>query len=79
MLAMVHKQESILPANIAQPMRDFFTGGGAGGGGDSFAITIQAIDTQSGAQFLLNNASVIAQGLARELRNGSATLRKAMR
>ncbi|HVA15462.1 MAG TPA: hypothetical protein VNF99_19595 [Stellaceae bacterium] len=81
MLAMVHKQESILPAGVAQPMRDFFSGGaaGTGGGGDSYAITIQAIDTQSGAQFLMNNAGAIAQGLTRELRNGNAALRGAMR
>ena len=78
MLALVHKQESILPAGVAQPMRDFFSAG-ASGGGDSYAITIQAIDTQSGAQFLMQNASVIAQGLARELRNANATLRSAMR
>lgn len=81
-LAMVHKQESILPAGIAQPMRDFFSSGGAsgqGGGGDNYAITIQAIDTQSGAQFLMSNAGVIAQGLARELRNGNAALRGAMK
>lgn len=81
-LAMIHKQESILPAGIAQPMRDFFSGGGAAsgqGGGDNYAITVQAIDTQSGAQFLMSNAGVIAQGLARELRNGNATLRNAMK
>lgn len=80
MLAMVHRQESILPAGIAQPMRDFFAGGAAGaGGGDSYAITIQAIDTQTGAQFLLNNSGAIAQSLARELRNGNASLRGAIR
>jgi hypothetical protein len=83
MLAMVHKQETILPAGIAQPMRQFFSGGGAagqgGGGGDSYAITVQAIDTQSGAQFLMSNAGVIAQGLAREIRNGNAALRGAMK
>ncbi|HEV8015214.1 MAG TPA: hypothetical protein VGP48_06755 [Stellaceae bacterium] len=81
MLAMVHRQESILPAGVAQPMRDFFSGAAAssGGGGDSYAITIQAIDTQTGAQFLMNNAGAIAQSLARELRNGNATLRNAMR
>jgi hypothetical protein len=82
-LAMIHKQESILPANIAQPMRDFFTSGGAaaasGSGGDSYTISVQAIDTQSGAQFLMNNASVIAQGLAREMRNANTSLRSAMR
>jgi hypothetical protein len=79
-MAFIHKQETILPAHIAQPMRDFFTGGGSmAGGGDSYAITVQAIDTRAGAQFLMNNAGVIAQGLARELRNGNATLRSAMK
>ncbi len=77
-LAMVHKQETILPATIAQPMRDFFTGGGnasGGGGGDNYAITIQAIDAQTGARFLMDNAAVIAKGLAREMRNGNPVLR----
>jgi hypothetical protein len=80
-MAFIHKQETILPAHIAQPMRDFFTGGGAssGGGGGNFAITIQAIDTQTGAQFLMNNAGAIAQGLAREMRNGNSALRSALK
>ena len=80
-MAFIHKQETILPAHIAQPMRDFFTGGGAtaGGGGGNYAITIQAIDTQTGAQFLMNNAGTIAQGLAREMRNGNAALRSALK
>lgn len=74
-LAMVHKQETIIPAAIAQPMRDFFSGGAAGGGGSSYAITIQAIDTQTGAQFLMNNAPLIAKSLAREMRNGNSVFR----
>lgn len=79
-MAFIHKQETILPAHIAQPMRDFFTGGGAtAGGGGNYAITIQAIDTQTGAQFLMNNAGAIAQGLAREMRNGNAALRSALK
>ena len=80
-MAFIHKQETILPAHIAQPMRDFFTGGGAtaGGGGGNYAITIQAIDTQTGAQFLMNNAGAIAQGLAREMRNGNSALRSALK
>jgi hypothetical protein len=82
-MAFIHKQETILPAHIAQPMRDFFTNGGAtaggGGGGGNFAITIQAIDTQTGAQFLMNNAGAIAQGLAREMRNGNSALRSALK
>jgi flagellar biosynthesis GTPase FlhF len=36
MLAMVHKNESIIPASIAGPMRDQLTGGG--GGGHSFTF-----------------------------------------
>ena len=80
-MAFIHKQETILPAHIAQPMRDFFTGGGATAGGSSgnFAITIQAIDTQTGAQFLMNNAGAIAHGLAREMRNGNSALRSALK
>ncbi|HEX3971530.1 MAG TPA: hypothetical protein VHX19_09405 [Stellaceae bacterium] len=79
-MAFIHKQETILPAHIAQPMRDFFTGGGAtSGGGGNVAITIQAIDTQTGAQFLMNNAGAIAQGLAREMRNGNSALRSALK
>jgi hypothetical protein len=78
-MAFIHKQETILPAHIAQPMRDFFTGGAAARGGDAYAITIQAIDTQTGAQFLMNNAGAIAQGLAREMRNGNAALRSALK
>ena len=73
-LAMVHKQETIIPAGIAQPMRDFFTGG-SGAGGGSYAITIQAIDTQTGAQFLMNNAPLIAKSLAREMRNNNSVFR----
>jgi|SRR5215469_4822577 len=76
-LAMVHKQETIIPAAIAQPMRDFFSGGGSGSSGGSYAITIQAIDTQSGAQFLMNNAPLIAKSLAREMRNGNSVFRNA--
>ena len=77
-MAFIHKQETILPAHIAQPMRDFFTGGAAARS-DAYAITIQAIDTQTGAQFLMNNAGAIAQGLAREMRNGNAALRSALK
>lgn len=75
MLALVHKQETIVPASVAAPMRDFFTSGGAAARGGSYAITIQAIDTQSGAQFLMNNAGAIVKSLAREMRNGNALFR----
>ena len=46
-----------------------------GGGGDNFSITIQAIDTQTGAQFLQRNASTIVQQVRHQgrLNNGSGT------
>ncbi len=72
MLAMVHAQGTILPPSIAGPMRSFFAGGaGASNGvGDNYSITIQALDTQTGAQFLKNNASIIVQALQLQQRNG---------
>lgn len=69
-LAMVHQNETILPAAIAGPMREFFAGGaGSGAGGDTFNITVQAIDTQTGAQFLKNNAGIIVAALTQQRRN----------
>lgn len=40
--------------------------GVAGGGGDTFNISIQAIDTQSGVDFLMNNMETITSGLTHE-------------
>lgn len=40
--------------------------GVAGGGGDNYNITIQAIDTQTGAQFLLDNMPTIVAGMTQE-------------
>jgi hypothetical protein len=34
-LANIHKDESVIPANVANPMRDFFEGGAGGGIGDT--------------------------------------------
>ena len=72
-VAMVHAGEMIIPAAQAAAIR----GGGAslgsgavgGGGNQGFTININAIDTQTGAQFLKNNASVIASTLSGQMRN----------
>jgi hypothetical protein len=69
-LAMVHQGETILPAGMAADFRAAIAGGGAGG--DSYSITVQAIDTQTGAQFLKNNIGVIVAGLAQQKRNLNA-------
>jgi hypothetical protein len=58
-----------------------FASQGPGGGGDTYqvSISLQAIDTQTGAQFLLNNMGVIASGIATQIRNGNSSLTNAMK
>jgi hypothetical protein len=65
-LAYLHAGEMVVPQSFASSLRD---NGGLGGGGDSYTININAIDTQTGAQFLKNNASVIASTLSSQARN----------
>src|SRR5579872_506368 len=82
MLSLLHPEESVIPASVANPMRDFFTGGAAAGaGGGDIHIhgpLVSAIDTQTGAQFLKNNMRAIAKGLAGELRNFNSNLTPAL-
>lgn len=76
-IAQLHAQEMVLPASLANSIRNM-TGAGAGGlGGGEVHIhgpLVQAIDAQSGAQFLLRNSGIIASALAREFRNANAAL-----
>ena len=82
MLSLLHPEESVIPASVANPMRAFFAGGatanGAGGDIHIHGPLVSAIDTQSGAQFLKNNMRAIAKGLATELRNFNASLTPAL-
>lgn len=64
-LAMVHEGEAIIPAS-------------QNNGGGNMTIVIQAIDTQTGAQFLRNNAATIAQVISSQMRNGNNNLRTAL-
>jgi len=59
------------PANTSAANGNSGSGNGAGGDTNHFHITIQALDTQTGAQFLMNNMKTIAQGLAKEVRNAN--------
>jgi hypothetical protein len=56
----------VVPANFASGLRD---NGGAGGGQTNVTFQINAIDTQTGAQFIKNNASAIANTIATSSRN----------
>lgn len=65
MVAQLHQGEMVVPQNFAQGIRD----GSGFGGGDNYTININAIDTQTGAQFLKNNASHIASAISSQIRN----------
>ena len=66
-MAMVHKNETILPANIATPMREAFTGGGMGGGAPT--IHIHATDSQDVARLFKNNGSALTAAAKNAMRN----------
>ncbi|TXH41841.1 MAG: hypothetical protein E6Q97_36760 [Desulfurellales bacterium] len=67
-MAMVHKKESILPADIAEPLRESVEGGTLGGGGDHY--TIQALDTRGLETWLKRNSTSLGPALRRVTRNG---------
>lgn len=64
-LAYLHAGEMVVPKPFADSLRD----SGGIGGGESFAITINAIDTQTGAKFLKANAASIASAISGQARN----------
>ncbi|HEX3747591.1 MAG TPA: hypothetical protein VHW09_26835 [Bryobacteraceae bacterium] len=80
MVAQIHAGEMIVPAAQAAQIRNGAGFGGSasyggGSGGGNYTININAIDTQTGAQFLKANASVIAQTLSGQVRNFNPALR----
>jgi len=70
-LAYLHAGEMVVPQSFASNLRD---GGGFAGGGDSYTINVNAVDTQTGAQFLKNNASTIASLISAQVRNFNPNL-----
>ncbi len=64
-LAYLHAGEMVVPKPFADSLRQ----SGGIGGGDSYSITINAIDTQSGTKFLKNNAASIASAISSQVRN----------
>jgi hypothetical protein len=57
-VATVHSGEMVLPKHISDGMQNMIASGGAGG---SPTINIHAVDTQTGAQFLMRNSATITQ------------------
>ena len=81
-LAMIHQGEIILPPDISAQVRSGQTtigaqgafGGGYGGGGDVYNVTITATDAQSVTNLLKNNSGVIAQIVSGQIRNANGSL-----
>ena len=67
-VAMIHKQEMVLPAHIANPLRESLAGGGGLGGQQH--IHIHAMDSQSFTQALKNNTGGLMEVLGGVMRNG---------
>ena len=75
-LAMVHKNESIVPATFAQGLRDNgfgLGGGGGGGGGAQVNFHVHAQDAASVAAFFNQHAHTLARTLTRHWRNTGST------
>jgi hypothetical protein len=74
-LAYVHAGEMIVPSPQAGAIRSGSAGLGGSGSQTAVTININAIDTQTGAQFLKNNAAVIASTMSSQMRNFNPNLR----
>ena len=82
MLVFAHQEESILPAHVAGPMRDFFSGtasaGSSGAGGD-VNFHVYAMDSRDVMNFFKRNGGTLAKVLKGEQRNFNPALGSAFR
>lgn len=69
----LHEEEMVLPKDIANPLRDQLSGGGMGGGGDTFVI--HTLDGRSLERYLKSNASSVAPAIRKLSRTFSPTKR----
>ena len=68
-LTMLHPQEMVLPAGIANQMRNVIGGGGSGGGATVIVNhTVQAIDASSFQQHIRRHSNMIANEVTRALK-----------
>lgn len=68
-MTQLHAEEMVLPAHIANPMRDMLAGGGGGSGG--MTINISALDGQSVKRVLIDNKHALAAALRSAGRDGA--------
>lgn len=69
-MTQLHAEEMVLPASIANPLRNSLAGDGAVGGGGATNVTIHAMDSTSFEQFLKANPAAFAAGMKNAARRG---------
>ena len=69
-VAMIHKNEMVLPANLAEGVRQNLAGAGGGAGGGSAVINIQANDAKSFNDMLRRNTGGLLSVINDAMRNG---------
>jgi hypothetical protein len=74
-LTQLHQSEMVLPANIADPLRQSISSGNVGmGSGGATNITIHALDAKSVADYFRKNSSTLAPGLRGIFRNATPVM-----
>jgi hypothetical protein len=63
----------VLPRQISGALQAAVAGGGIGGGTHQYSINVSAIDSRSGAQFLMGHADAIAAAMSSARRNFSSS------
>jgi len=69
-LAQLHSNEMVLPANISQGLQAAIAGGGLGAGAP-VVLNISAIDSQDVRRFFTNNGNLLVAAMNKAMRNGS--------
>jgi phage-related minor tail protein len=70
MMTQLHKDEMVLPASVANPVRNMAKSGGGGGATNHYHFNIQAYDRRGLADFVARNGIELGNGLRRLGRNG---------
>jgi hypothetical protein len=70
-LARLHSNEMVLPANISQGLQSMIAGGGGASPPVNAIFNVSAIDSQDVAKFFRSNGGALVAGLNSAMRNGS--------
>ena len=69
-LTQLHQEEMVLPAHIANPLRDSLSGGGVGG---DTHLHVHAVDAPSVERLFRDNGHLLAREMRRQARNFAPT------